>query len=258
LRDWSAVGLVASLAAGNFYKAGKGKTAMSKTSTSGPSRAILSVDVGGSHVKVMTNKTRIRREFVSGPDLSARAMVKQVAGLTADWTYDVVSVGYPGPVVRDRPTTQPYNLGTGWKGFDFTKAFGRPTKVVNDALMQALGSYEGGKMLFLGLGTGLGSAMIVDGALVPMELGHLPYRKDKVFEDFVGAASLKRHGKKKWASHVHDVVDRLIAALEPDYVVLGGGNADKLGALPKKSRLGKNGNAFLGGFRLWRASSHAA
>jgi polyphosphate glucokinase len=185
-------------------------------------------------------------------------MVKKVAELTADWTYDVVTVGYPGPVVHDRPTTQPHNLGTGWKGFDFARAFGRPTKVVNDALMQALGSYEGGKMLFLGLGTGLGSSMIVDGVLVPMELGHLPYRKDKVFEDFVGAAGLKRHGKKKWASHVHDVVDRLVAALEPDYVVLGGGNADKLGALPNKSRLGKNGNAFLGGFRLWRASSHAA
>jgi polyphosphate glucokinase len=158
----------------------------------------------------------------------------------------------------DRPTTQPYNLGSGWKGFDFAKAFGHPTKVVNDALMQALGSYEGGKMLFLGLGTGLGSAMIVDGALVPMELGHLPYRKDKVFENFVGAAGLKRLGKKKWAVHVHDVVERLVAALEPEYVVLGGGNADKLGALPKKSRLGKNGNAFLGGFRLWRASAHGA
>jgi polyphosphate glucokinase len=221
-------------------------------------RAILSVDVGGSHVKMMTDKKRTKLEFESGPGLSAKAMVKKVAELTADWTYDVVSVGYPGPVVHDRPTTQPHNLGTGWKGFDFTRAFGRPTKVVNDALMQALGSYEGGKMLFLGLGTGLGSSMIVDGVPVPMELGHLPYRKDKVFEDFVGAAGLKRHGKKKWASHVHDVVDRLVAALEPDYVVLGGGNADKLGALPNKSRLGKNGNAFLGGFRLWRASSHAA
>jgi polyphosphate glucokinase len=225
---------------------------MKKTSTRGWPRAILSVDVGGSHVKVMTNKTRTKREFVSGPDLSARAMAKQVAELTKDWSYDVVSVGYPGPVVNDRPTTQPYNLGTGWKGFDFAKAFGRPTKVVNDALMQALGSYDGGKMLFLGLGTGLGSAMIVDGALVPMELGHLPYRKDKVFEDFVGEAGLKRHGKKKWARYVDDVVGRLVAALEPDYVVLGGGNADKLGALPKKSRLGKNANAFLGGFRLWQ------
>lgn len=230
---------------------------MKKKSTRGQQRAILSVDVGGSHVKMMTDKSRIKLEFESGPNLSAKAMVKKVAELTENWPYDVVSVGYPGPVVHDRPTTQPYNLGPGWKGFDFAKAFGRPTKVVNDALMQALGGYEGGKMLFLGLGTGLGSAMIVDGALVPMELGHLPYRKDKVFEDFVGAAGLKRHGKKKWAAHVHDVVERLVAALEPDYVILGGGNADKLSTLPKKSRLGKNGNAFLGGFRLWLTTGDA-
>ena len=208
---------------------------------------ILSIDVGGSHVKVMTNKNRIRRDFVSGPKLTAKAMVAQIKEITKDWSYDVVSVGYPGPVVRDSPAAEPHNLGKGWKSFDFGRAFGRPAKVVNDALMQALGDYENGKMLFLGLGTGLGSAMIVDGALVPMELAHLPYRKDKTFEDFVGAA----YGKKKWTRYVEDVVDRLVAALEPDYVVIGGGNADKLGALPKKSRMGKNGNAFLGGFRLW-------
>ena len=212
---------------------------------------ILSIDVGGSHVKVMTNKNRIRRDFVSGPKLTAKAMVAQIKEITKDWSYDVISVGYPGPVVRDSPAAEPHNLGKGWKSFDFGRAFGRPAKVVNDALMQALGDYENGKMLFLGLGTGLGSAMIVDGALVPMELAHLPYRKDKTFEDFVGAAGLKRYGKKKWTRYVEDVVDRLVAALEPDYVVIGGGNADKLGALPKKSRMGKNGNAFLGGFRLW-------
>jgi polyphosphate glucokinase len=212
---------------------------------------ILSIDVGGSNVKVMTNKNRIRREFVSGPKLTAKSMVAQIKEITKDWSYDVISVGYPGPVVRDRPAAEPHNLGKGWKGFDFGRAFGCPAKVVNDALMQALGDYENGKMLFLGLGTGLGSAMIVDGALVPMELAHLPYRKDKTFEDFVGAAGLKRHGKKKWTRYVEDVVDRLVAALEPDYVVIGGGNADKLGTLPKKSRIGKNGNAFLGGFRLW-------
>ncbi len=199
----------------------------------------------------MTNKNRIRREFVSGPKLTAKSMVAQIKEITKDWSYDAVSVGYPGPVVRDRPAAEPHNLGKGWKGFDFGRAFGCPAKVVNDALMQALGDYENGKMLFLGLGTGLGSAMIVDGALVPMELAHLPYRKDKTFEDFVGAAGLKRHGKKKWTRYVEDVVDRLVAALEPDYVVIGGGNADKLGTLPKKSRIGKNGNAFLGGFRLW-------
>jgi polyphosphate glucokinase len=180
-------------------------------------------------------------------------MVKKVEELTKEWSYDVVSVGYPGPVVRNRPLAEPYNLGRGWTGFDFEKAFGRPTKVVNDALMQALGSYDGGKMLFLGLGTGLGSAMIVDGVLESMELGHLPYRKGKSFEDFVGAAGLKRHGRKKWKRRVDDVVYRLIAALEPEYVVLGGGNADKVGKPPPNVQLGANGKAFEGGFRLWRS-----
>jgi polyphosphate glucokinase len=222
-----------------------------------PSRTILSIDVGGSHVKVMTNTKRIKREFESGPDLTARSMVEQVKQITKDWTYDAVSVGYPGPVVRDRPSAEPHNLGPGWKGFDFSRAFKRPTRVVNDALMQALGGYKGGKMLFLGLGTGLGSAMIVDGALVPMELAHLPYRKEKTFEDFVGAAGLKRHGKKKWERYVDDVVQRLVAALEPDYVILGGGNAGKLEKLPAKARLGRNANAFLGGFRLWEQTGLA-
>lgn len=221
------------------------------------SRTILAVDVGGSHIKLMTNTTRLKREFVSGPNLTARSMVEKVKQITKDWTFDVISIGYPGPVVRDRPTTQPYNLGRGWKGFDFARAFNRPTRVVNDALMQALGSYKGGKMLFLGLGTGLGSAMIVDGALVPMELGHLPYRKEKTFEDFVGAAGLRRHGKKKWERYVDDVVQQLVAALVPDYVVIGGGNAGKLEKLPAKARLGKNANAFVGGFRLWEPTSTA-
>ena len=219
---------------------------------------ILSIDIGGSHVKILCTGQSKPRKIESGKKLTPTALVSAVKKLAAGWRFERVSIGYPGITGRNGPAVEPGNLGHGWVGFDFAAAFELPVKIVNDAAMQALGSYEGGKMLFLGLGTGLGSAMIVDGALVPMELGHLPYRKDKVFEDFVGAASLKRHGKKKWASHVHDVVDRLIAALEPDYVVLGGGNADKLGALPKKSRLGKNGNAFLGGFRLWRASSHAA
>lgn len=217
-------------------------------------RTILAIDVGGSHIKLMTNTQRIKREFVSGPNLTARSMVAHVKQITMDWKFDVISIGYPGPVGRDRPTTQPYNLGRGWKGFDFARAFNRPTRVVNDALMQALGSYKGGKMLFLGLGTGLGSAMIVDGALVPMELGHLPYRKE-TFEDYVGAAGLRRHGKKKWERYVDDVVQQLVAALEPDYVVIGGGNAGKLQKLPAKARLGKNANAFLGGFRLWEQTS---
>jgi polyphosphate glucokinase len=211
----------------------------------------LAVDVGGSHVKVMESHGLTKREFVSGPHLSAREMVKQVKRLTADWSYDVISVGYPGPVVHNRPLAEPHNLGRGWVGFDFEKAFDRPTRVVNDALMQALGSYAGGRMLFLGLGTGLGSAMIVDGILEPMELGHLPYHKGRTFEDYVGAAGLERAGKKKWRRKVADVVKHFVAALEPDYVVLGGGNALKLGRLPRKARLGDNANAFKGGFKLW-------
>ena len=216
-----------------------------------PRQTVLAVDVGGSHVKVMDSRGLTRREFVSGPHLSAREMVKQVKRLTADWSYDVVSVGFPGPVIQNRPVAEPHNLGTGWVGFDFAKAFSHPTRVVNDALMQALGSYEGGRMLFLGLGTGLGSAMIVDGILEPMELGHLPYHKGRTFEDYVGEAGLERLGKKKWRRKVADVVNYFVAALEPDYVVLGGGNALKLGRLPAKARLGDNGNAFKGGFKLW-------
>ncbi|KWV55566.1 ROK family protein [Bradyrhizobium macuxiense] len=214
-------------------------------------RRVLAIDVGGSHVKVMTDKKRVKREFKSDPDLSAKAMVRQVKALTNDWSYDVISIGYPGPVVHNRPLAEPHNLGRGWAGFDFHKAFGRPTKVVNDALMQAIGSYRGGRMLFLGLGTGLGSAMIVDGALAPMEIAHLPYRNGKTFEDYIGAAGLKRRGKKRWRKSVDDVLERLFAALQPDYVVLGGGNADKIGKPPRKVRFGHNANAFEGGFRLW-------
>jgi polyphosphate glucokinase len=214
-------------------------------------RTILTIDVGGSHVKLMTNRGRTKREFVSGPHLTAKTMVRKVKRLTNDWSYDVISLGYPGPVVRNRPLADPYNLGRGWKRFDFEKAFGRPTRVVNDALMQALGSYEGGRMLFLGLGTGLGSAMIADGVLEPMELGHLPYRKGKTFEDYAGAAGLKHLGLKKWRRRVADVVEDLVAALQPEYVVLGGGNVDKLDKLPPKTRRGNNDDAFEGGFRLW-------
>jgi polyphosphate glucokinase len=218
-----------------------------------PRKTILAVDVGGAHVKVMDNKRLTKREVVSGPHMSAKEMVKQVKDLTADWSYDVISIGYPGPVVHNSPLAEPHNLGRGWVGFNFKKAFGRPTQVVNDALMQALGSYEGGRMLFLGFGTGLGSAMIVDGIVEPMELGHLPYHKGQTFEDYVGAAGLERLGKKKWRREVADVVKRFVAALEPDYVVLGGGNAEKLGRLPRKARLGDNANAFKGGFKLWDA-----
>jgi polyphosphate glucokinase len=192
-----------------------------------------------------------RREFTSGPDLTPKEMVAQVLDLTKDWDYDVISIGYPGPVVHNRPLAEPHNLGKGWVGFDFKKAFKRPVRVVNDALMQALGSYQGGRMLFLGLGTGLGSAMIIDNVVEPMELGHLEFKHGKTFEDYVGLRGLKRLGTKKWRDAVAAAVEHLTAALEPDYVILGGGNAAKLKALPPKARLGDNENAFAGGFRLW-------
>jgi polyphosphate glucokinase len=214
-------------------------------------RRVLAVDVGGTHVKFEISGQSERREFKSGPNLSAKRMVSEVKRLTADWNYDVVSIGYPGMVVRNRVVAEPHNLGRGWAGFDFEKAFGCPVKIINDAAMQALGSYKGGRMLFLGLGTGLGTTMIFDGVIEPMELAHLPYRKGKTFEDYVGAAGFKRLGKKKWRKSVVDVIERLIAAFEPEYVVLGGGNADKLGKLPPRVRRGDNDNAFAGGYKLW-------
>jgi len=213
-------------------------------------KAVLVVDVGGTSVKILASGQSERRSFSSGPTLTPGRMVAEVEKLTGDWTYDVVSVGYPGPVLRGRPIAEPYNLGRGWVGFDFSAAFGCPVKVVNDAAMQALGSYEGGKMLFLGLGTGLGSTIIVDGIVEPMELGHLPYKK-ATYEGYVGRAGLKRRGKKQWKRDVADVVARLVAALEPEDTVLGGGNVEKLGALPPNCRAGDNANAFRGGFRLW-------
>ena len=228
------------------------KTSGKKAAKRASQPAILAIDIGGSRVKFMTDRERTKRAFLSGPNLSAKAMVRKIKALTKDWSYDVISIGYPGPVVNNRPLSEPHNLGLGWAGFNFEKAFGRPTKVVNDALMQAIGSYRGGRMLFLGLGTGLGSAMIVEGVLEPMELAHLPYRNSKTFEQWVGAAALKRVGRKKWQREVDDVLKRLIAALEPDYVMLGGGNADKIDKLPRKVRLGANTNAFEGGFRLWK------
>ncbi len=212
---------------------------------------VLVIDIGGTHVKVLATGQEAQREFDSGPTLTPKRMVSVVRKLVADWKYDVVSIGYPGPVLRDRPVSEPWNLGKGWAGFNFGAAFKRPVKVVNDAAMQALGNYQRGKLLFLGLGTGLGSALIVDGIVEPMELGHLPYRK-ATFEDYVGIRGLEKHGKKKWRSYVADVVERLVAAMEPDEVVLGGGNVKKLKGLPKGCRAGDNANAFLGGFRLWK------
>lgn len=212
---------------------------------------ILAVDVGGSHVKLLLSggDQEVRR-FESGPNLGPKEMVERIVALTEDWPYGVVSVGIPAPVHGGRVVADPVNLGPGWIGFDFPKAFGKPTKVVNDAAMQALGSYEGGKMLFLGLGTGLGTALVIDGVVEPMELAHLPFRK-ATFEDYVGERGLERFGKKKWRAAVAETVDRLAAALAADYVVLGGGNTKKLGDLPANARLGANANAFVGGFRLW-------
>jgi polyphosphate glucokinase len=213
-------------------------------------KSVLVIDVGGTHVKVLATGQRSKREFASGPALTPKRMVSKVRKLVADWQFDVISIGYPGPVLRNRPVSEPWNLGKGWKGFNFERAFKRPVKVINDAAMQALGSYKHGKMLFLGLGTGLGSAGIVDRIVEPMELGHLPYKKG-TFEDYLGVRGLKKHGKKKWRRDVADAVERLIAALEPEDVVLGGGNVHQLKKLPPGCRAGDNANAFIGGFRLW-------
>ena len=213
-------------------------------------RRVLVIDVGGTHVKVLASGYKEPREFSSGAQMTPGHMVQGVKRVTRDWKYDAVSMGFPGPVVHGRPLREPYNLGKGWVGFNFRQAFGCPVRVVNDAAMQALGSYKGGRMLFLGLGTGLGSAMIVDGLLQPMELAHLPYKK-ATYEDYVGVRGLEKRGKKKWRRCVADVVEELGSALEADYVVLGGGNAKKLKKLPPHARLGDNRNAFTGGFALW-------
>jgi polyphosphate glucokinase len=214
---------------------------------------VLVVDVGGTHVKILATGQKQAREFLSGPKLTARQMVAGVKKVANDWRYGAVSIGYPGVVINNRPLTEPWNLGPGWRGYNFEREFKCPVKVVNDAAMQALGSYKSGKMLFLGLGTGLGSAMVVDGMVEPMELGHLPYRK-RTFEDYVGVAGRKRLGQKKWEQAVRDVIARLIAALEPEDVVLGGGNVNNLKRLPPGCRAGDNANAFVGGFRLWQKS----
>ena len=216
----------------------------------GSTRSILVIDVGGTHVKFLASGKQVSRKIPSGPGMTAIRMVRDVKDLASDWPYKVISIGYPGPVVHGRPLREPYNLGCGWVGFNFSKAFARPVKLINDAAMQALGSYEGGRMLFLGLGTGLGSAMIVNGIVEPMELAHLPYKKH-TYEDYLGVRGLKRLGKKKWARHVAEVIEELRAALEADYVVLGGGNVKRLKSLPPRTRRGDNRNAFRGGFRLW-------
>lgn len=215
---------------------------------------VLTIDIGGTHVKLLATGETERREFPSGPEMTPRKMVTLVRKLARDWKYEVISIGYPGFVLRGKPVAEPHNLGKGWVRFDFERAFKKPVKIINDAAMQAFGSYVGGKMLFLGLGTGLGSAMVVDGVIEPMELAHLPYKKS-TFEDYVGLRGLESLGKKKWRKEVSRVVAALVSALEPNDIVLGGGNVKKLKELPPGCRAGDNANAFLGGFRLWQASS---
>jgi polyphosphate glucokinase len=225
-------------------------------------KRVLSVDVGGSHVKVLlmggTAGQRSERRVDSGPTMTPAQMVKAIHTLTEGWQYDAVAIGYPGVVWHGRPIVEPQHLGRGWVAFDYAAAFRKPVRIINDAAMQAIGSYEGGRMLFLGLGTGLGSALILSGIIEPMELGHLPYRKGRTYEEYVGTAGLARLGRKRWRRAVADVVEKLSTALQVDYVVLGGGNVEKLKRLPPRVQAGNNSNAFLGGYRLWMEKSWTA
>jgi polyphosphate glucokinase len=210
----------------------------------------LSIDIGGTHVKILLSGEKEPRKMVSGHTFTPTQLVKDVMLLAKGWKFDVVSIGFPAPVHNNLPVAEPFNLGGGWIDFNYEKAFGCPVKMINDAAMQALGSYKGGKMLFLGLGTGLGSAVVADNALLPLELGHLPFRK-KTFEDYVGIRGFEKNGKKRWKKHVFEAVELLTAAILPDYVVLGGGNVKKLEELPPACVEGSNANAFEGGFRMW-------
>ena len=217
---------------------------------------ILVIDIGGSHVKLLATNRRTPLKLPSGPNLTPKAMVAAVLEATADWKYDVVSIGYPGPVAKNRPTAEPINLGNGWVRFDYERAFQLPVRMVNDAAMQALGSYDGGRMLFLALGTGLGVTLVREGVVVPLEAGHLPYKKGKSYEDYVGERGLKRIGLERWTESVTEVVGLLLAALTSEYAVLGGGNVRLLEKLPPKCRRGTNLNAFRGGYQLWKKDTH--
>jgi len=212
---------------------------------------VLVIDVGGTHVKLLATGRRSPVKFDSGPHLTPAVMVRETLAATRGWRYEAVTIGYPGPVRKGRPVADPFNLGRGWRRFDFARAFQKRVVVVNDAAMQALGSYDGGRMLFLGLGTGLGTAVVEDGVVQPMELAHLPYRDGKSFEDYLGVRGLERLGHHKWAKHVGVVAEMLRAAVVADHVVLGGGNVRKLRRLPPHCRRGDNSNAFRGGFRVW-------
>ena len=212
---------------------------------------VLVVDIGGTSIKILATGHHEPIKIPSGPRLTPKQMVSKVKEAVDGWDYSVVSIGYPGPVKDGKPVKEPKNLGRGCVGFDFSRAFARPVRILNDAAMQALGSYKKGRMLFLGLGTGLGTTLILDGVVAPMELAHLPYKNGKTYEQIVGKAGLERTGKKKWRKNVADVTNRLRAALEADEVVIGGGNAKLLKQLPAGARAGKNGFAFAGGYRLW-------
>jgi polyphosphate glucokinase len=214
---------------------------------------VLVIDIGGTHVKVASTDQREPLKIPSGPTMTAQRMAEQVLLGTKGWKYDCISIGYPGPVVHDHPLAEPHNLAAGWIDFDYKKAFQKPIRFINDAAMQALGGYRGGRMLFLGIGTGLGSAMVFDGVVVPLELAHLPYRKGRTYEDYVGVAGLESRGKKRWRRSVLDVVERLKAAMVCEYVLLGGGNAKLMDGLPQHVILGANSNAIDGGIRLWQS-----
>jgi polyphosphate glucokinase len=213
---------------------------------------ILVIDVGGTNIKVASNDMRVPVKIPSGPTMTAEQMTKDVLAATKGWDYDCISIGYPGPVVHDRPLAEPHNLAAGWIDFPYQKAFAKPLRFINDAAMQALGGYQGGRMLFLGIGTGLGSAMIFDGVVIPLELAHLPYKKGRTYEEYVGAAGLERRGQERWRKSVLDIIKRLQAALVCDTVLLGGGNAKLMKDLPSHVILGSNSNAIDGGIKLWQ------
>jgi len=223
-----------------------------KAAQAAKSPRVLVIDVGGTNIKMLVSGQTEPRRYPSGPTMTPGRMIRVVREAVQAWKFDCVSLGFPGPIINECPLREPHNLGSGWMGFNFRKAFGCPVKIINDAAMQALGSYQGGRMLFLGLGTGLGAAMIVDGMLQPMELAHLIYKNGKTYEDYLGLRGLKRSGTKKWRKHVATIVKKLKTALKANYVVLGGGNSKKLKKLPAGARLGSNRNAFLGGFCMWQ------
>jgi polyphosphate glucokinase len=248
-----------SMRAGKSEKAAPSAKTTAPAKTAAPGKTaqvakapkVLVIDVGGTNVKMLLSGQKEPRRYPSGPTMTAQKMVQIVKKTAGDWKWDCISLGYPGPIINGHPLREPHNLGGGWMGFNFKKAFGCPVRLLNDASMQALGSYKGGRMLFLGLGTGLGSAMVSNGVLEPMELAHLLYKKDKTYEDYLGVRGLEKLGKKKWRQQVAKITEKLKMALGAEYVVLGGGNAKKMKKMPPGVRLGANENAFLGGFRMW-------